>query len=226
MQICVNGWPTTPATPSCCNNEESPGRPLPTKLSNSGLLSTFAANGEQYVGRPQAPETPPAGPVGTSPTAGPAGAPVLPQPVVEPDVRYTEVDGQLVAEIALADGTLRLQASESEIDRTLSVLRTIEVAAGLAALILTGAVLVKVVAVALRPLDRMTSLARRIGAGARGRRLRPTRPNTEIGRTAVAFDQMLDELEAAETVAQRAGAADATVSLRTRPTTCGRRWPG
>ena len=59
-------------------------------------------------------------------------------------------------------------------------------------------------AVALRPLDDMTSLARRIAAGDRGRRLGTGRPDTELGRTATAFDAMLDELETALSAAASA----------------------
>jgi two-component system OmpR family sensor kinase len=100
-------------------------------------------------------------------------------------------------------------------------LRIIEIVAGLAALLITGVALVRLVAVSLRPLDRMASLARRIVAGARGRRLRPTMPDTDLGRTAVAFDEMLDALETAETAAQQAQErmrqflADASHDLRT-----------
>jgi signal transduction histidine kinase len=50
----------------------------------------------------------------------------------------------------------------------------------------------------------MTALAWRIRDGARGRRLRPTRPSTDLGRTAAAFDGMLDALEAAEADARSA----------------------
>lgn len=49
--------------------------------------------------------------------------------------------------------------------------------------------------VALRPLDDMTSLALKISEGELGERLAVENPNTELGRTAVAFDRMLDELE-------------------------------
>ena len=189
-------------------------------MSGSGVFSSFTSNGEQFVGRD-------AGPLGTGPAGGPtpgvppAVPPALPQPAVEPDVAFSEADGLLVAQVSLRDGTLELQASEAEIDRTLSVLRTIEIVAGAVALLVTGLVLTRVVAVALRPLDRMTLLANRIRAGARGRRLRPTRPRTEIGRTATAFDEMLDSLETAEAAANQAQErmqrflADASHDLRT-----------
>ncbi|WP_433722022.1 sensor histidine kinase [Nocardia sp. CA-129566] len=74
---------------------------------------------------------------------------------------------------------------------------------------------------ALAPLDSMTVLAREIARGRRGRRLSPSRPDTELGRTATAFDEMLDALEGAEARAQaseeriRTFVADAAHELRT-----------
>jgi len=103
----------------------------------------------------------------------------------------------------------------------LSTLRGIELAAGTATVLLTGLLLIRVVDTALGPLDRMTALADRIRDGTRGRRLHPSRPRTELGRTAVAFDGMLDALESAETDAHRAEdsmrqfLADASHDLRT-----------
>ena len=68
----------------------------------------------------------------------------------------------------------------------------------------------------LAPLDRLTDLARDITTGDRGRRLRPDRPKTELGRAAEAFDDMLDELEDSEKRAQRAaeGAQRAEAAVR------------
>ncbi|MFI5777877.1 sensor histidine kinase [Nocardia sp. NPDC051570] len=74
---------------------------------------------------------------------------------------------------------------------------------------------------ALAPLDSMTRLAREIARGGRGRRLSPERTDTELGRTASAFDEMLDALEGAEARAQaserqlRGFVADAAHELRT-----------
>ena len=56
----------------------------------------------------------------------------------------------------------------------------------------------------LRPLDSMAALAKTVSQGNRGYRLAPTRTDTEIGQTAQAFDEMLDELEGAETRAHQA----------------------
>jgi signal transduction histidine kinase len=74
---------------------------------------------------------------------------------------------------------------------------------------------------ALAPLDSMTRLAREIAHGERGRRLSPSRSDTELGRTAAAFDEMLDALEGAEARAQsserrlRDFVGDAAHELRT-----------
>ncbi|WP_433657857.1 ATP-binding protein [Nocardia sp. CA-128927] len=74
---------------------------------------------------------------------------------------------------------------------------------------------------ALAPLDTMTLLARDIARGRRGQRLSPARTDTELGRTATAFDEMLDALEGAEARANaseeqlRTFVADAAHELRT-----------
>ncbi|MGJ0120096.1 sensor histidine kinase [Williamsia sp. MIQD14] len=93
--------------------------------------------------------------------------------------------------------------------------------AGIVALVLTAALLWFAVRYALAPLDAMTGLARSISRGHRGRRLSPQRRDTELGRTAAAFDDMLDSLEGAEArerAAQqsvRRFVADAAHELRT-----------
>jgi signal transduction histidine kinase len=67
----------------------------------------------------------------------------------------------------------------------------------------------------------MTGLARAIAGGRRGGRLRPSKPDTELGRAATAFDEMLDALEGAERAARtseertRRFVADAAHELRT-----------
>ncbi|WP_018178099.1 sensor histidine kinase [Jongsikchunia kroppenstedtii] len=91
----------------------------------------------------------------------------------------------------------------------------------LGALSLTALLLWIGVRYALSPLDAMTSLARSIAHGHRGGRLSPRRSDTELGRTAVAFDDMLDSLEGAEAreraaqQSMRRFVADAAHELRT-----------
>ncbi len=123
----------------------------------------------------------------------------------------TRVDG---AELTLTLDTALVTGARQRLRRILLV--TSMVALLVSALLVAGAV-----RVALRPLDSMAALAKTITEGNRGRRLSPTRTDTEIGQTARAFDEMLDELEGAEARAQqaeqrtRAFLADAAHELRT-----------
>lgn len=87
---------------------------------------------------------------------------------------------------------------------------------GLAALLLRW-----VSEVALRPLGQMRVVANRTAAGHRGERLRPERTDTEVGRLAEAYDEMLDALETSLAEAHRSEALarrfldDAAHQLRT-----------
>lgn len=85
-----------------------------------------------------------------------------------------------------------------------ATLRRVLLIAGAAALLASGLLVAAAVNLALRPLNAMAGLARTIAGGNRGARLRPTRIDTEIGQTAAAFDEMLDELEGAEARARQA----------------------
>ena len=141
--------------------------------------------------------------------AGPPPAPPATGPV---DVR--QVDGAFVVDLPLTRGTLTLSAGDGEIGRALTQLRTVELVAGAGTVLVVGLLLTRVVAGALGPLGRMTAVAGRIAAGNRGERLRPTRPGTDLGRTAIAFDGMLDALEDSER-RMRGFLADASHDLRT-----------
>ncbi|HEV7907153.1 MAG TPA: HAMP domain-containing sensor histidine kinase [Pseudonocardiaceae bacterium] len=133
-------------------------------------------------------------------------------------------DGNFSKELSrgLADGsTITLYADTSVLSAAQVRLRNVLVAVGLGALAVTAVALVWVVRRALAPLDTMTTLARSIAGGDRGYRLNPSRRNNELGRTAAAFDDMLDSLEGAE-AASRASeertkrfVADAAHELRT-----------
>ncbi len=98
--------------------------------------------------------------------------------------------------------------------------RVLLLVGGIAIVVAAGALLLTT-RLALAPLDAMTSLARSIAGGRRGERLAPARRDTELGRAAAAFDEMLDALEGAETHARSSEAstrrfvADAAHELRT-----------
>jgi signal transduction histidine kinase len=105
-------------------------------------------------------------------------------------------------------------AAERRLQRVLALVGGIAILVAAAALLLTTRL-------ALAPLDAMTSLARSITGGRRGERLAPARRDTELGRAAAAFDEMLDALEGAEAHARASEAstrrfvADAAHELRT-----------
>ncbi|OBH66039.1 two-component sensor histidine kinase [Mycobacterium colombiense] len=146
-----------------------------------------------------------------------------PPPGPPPDATATAIvhplpDGSRV--ILVADTTQTTQVAHQ--------LRGLMIGAGLVTLLLAALLLIAVSRAALRPLDRLTALANAITTGDRGRRLRPDRTDTELGRAASAFDGMLDALELSEhrarhaaDTAQRAEAAtrrflvDAAHELRT-----------
>jgi two-component system OmpR family sensor kinase len=123
----------------------------------------------------------------------------------------TRVDG---AQLTLAVDTSLVSGAR----RTL---RQVLLITGVIALLVSAVLVAAAVRLALRPLDSMAALANAVGQGNRGLRLAPTRTDTEIGQTAQAFDEMLDELEGAERRAQqaeertRAFLADAAHELRT-----------
>ncbi|KAA2263853.1 HAMP domain-containing histidine kinase [Solihabitans fulvus] len=129
----------------------------------------------------------------------------------ERQVKLTTPNNKLLngATVTLSADTRVLAAAQIRLRRLL-------VLVGFAALALTAVVLVGVVRYALSPLDAMTRLARSIASGHRGNRLSPARTDTELGRTAAAFDDMLDALEGAETQARQAEAASKMSEERTR----------
>jgi signal transduction histidine kinase len=121
------------------------------------------------------------------------------------------VDG---AQLTLAIDTSLVSSARRTLRRVLLITDVI-------ALLVSAALVAAAVRLALRPLDSMAALAKTVSQGNRGARLAPTRTDTEIGQTAQAFDEMLDELEGAEARARqaeertRAFLADAAHELRT-----------
>ncbi|MEK6309384.1 MAG: HAMP domain-containing sensor histidine kinase [Curtobacterium sp.] len=131
-------------------------------------------------------------------------------------------DGVLTLRSDLADGTrITLTAGTRDVQETLAQLGWVMGGASAAFLGVAVVGLVLVVRRTMRPLDEMTGAARSIASGDRGRRLRPERTDTEIGRVALAFDEMLDAVEGAEAKAVaaeervRGFLSDAAHELRT-----------
>ncbi|GAA4924876.1 HAMP domain-containing protein [Actinomycetospora succinea] len=119
--------------------------------------------------------------------------------------------------VGVPDGTrLVLTVEPGENVAVLARLRVVMIGVGALGLGAVAVALLAVVRVALRPLDDMTVLANDIAAGDRGRRLHPERTDTELGRTAAAFDGMLDALETAQLRAEDAAAEARSSEARTR----------
>jgi two-component system OmpR family sensor kinase len=140
--------------------------------------------------------------------------------VTSSEVRSDDEVTTLVSRLSDAS-TITLTTDSRSVGETLVQLRWVMIGASAAFLLIAAIGLALVVRATLRPLDRMTSVARSIAHGDRGRRLRPARRDTEIGRVAVAFDEMLDGVEGAERTALdaetrvRAFVSDAAHELRT-----------
>ncbi|GAA4266240.1 HAMP domain-containing sensor histidine kinase [Frondihabitans peucedani] len=169
---------------------------------------------------PATPGSPAAAPAAGKAAAGAAGTAAASAKITSSTIT---ADDQLVTLVSkLSDGsTITLTADASSVGQTLAQLRWVMLAASAAFLLIAAVGLVLVVRASLRPLDRVTAVARSIAGGDRGRRLHPRSPRTEIGRVALAFDEMLDAVEGAETKALEAEArvrafvSDAAHELRT-----------
>lgn len=113
-------------------------------------------------------------------------------------------------------GRLELAVDTAFVDKAQRALRRSLLIAGVLALLLAAVLVTVVLRFALRPLDAFASLAREVGSGRRGARLRPTRTDTELGKAAVAVDVMLDELEGAESRARHAEAVSRDAARRSQ----------
>jgi two-component system, OmpR family, sensor kinase len=117
------------------------------------------------------------------------------------------VDGDLVAISAVAT---TLEGGDS----ALAQLRTALIVGLIAAIVLGILLGLPLTRILLRPLDRVVDTAQRISAGDRSVRVGEVDDRTEIGRLGVAFDTMVDRLEASAEI-QRRFVADASHELRT-----------
>ena len=142
-----------------------------------------------------------------------------PARLADPRVKRRQV--RLHSAGRLNGAVLTLATESTLLSGAQSRLLWVLVATGVGALLITAAALLVGARRALAPLDAITALAGRIAQGSRGGRLSPTRTDTELGRTAAAFDAMLEALEGAEAHAlaseerTRRFVADAAHELRT-----------
>lgn len=100
--------------------------------------------------------------------------------------------------LALEDGTeIEVRISRAGVDQTLRRLRSLQTASAAAAIAVAALLLAIGSRAALSPTRKMAELARKIADGASDHRLDIAHPHTELGKTAHAFNDMLDTLEAA-----------------------------
>lgn len=193
-------------------------REVAAAASGDGVTASLVTGDGTVVGNPAV--EPPRG--GAGPRSGsPAVQPPRGKGPTPPGGTTTQVDPQQLTR-QLSDGSLLTVAVDTAgIADVRAQLRRVLVPLLAGALVLAGLLLLLATRNALRPLDRMTVVARSIARGQRGRRLDPDRTDTELGRTAAAFDEMLDALEGAEAAAlaaeqrTRRFVADAAHELRT-----------
>lgn len=118
-------------------------------------------------------------------------------------------------------GTVTVFASRAGVASTLRQVLLLEIVGSIVGIALAVIVLSRFSSVILKSLDDVVATARRIATGHTGERLQPDRPETELGRLAAAFDEMLEALERAVQDARDAEArtrrflADAAHQLRT-----------
>jgi len=150
-------------------------------------------------------------PPGWPPPPAPVYLPPPGEPPAPPDTTATEMVHPLPG-----GGRLWLVADTTQTTQVTRQLRKLMIGGGAVTLLVAALLLVVVSRVALRPLDRLTALATNITTGDRGRRLRPKRTDTELGRAASAFDEMLEALEASERRSRHAAVAAERAEAATR----------
>ncbi|MCB8971385.1 MAG: HAMP domain-containing histidine kinase [Solirubrobacterales bacterium] len=199
--------------PSRGEGGDLPGPQLPTGT----YAEVRSADGEvldsQTIGdsdaEPELPETV------TAPADGTAGDPF------DADSDAGGTGFRAVARATPSGGTLVVAIPLTELDDTLSRLRSIQIVVSFAILAALAALSLWAVRAGLRPLARMEETAGEIAAGDMSHRVEDTDPRTEVGRLGLAFNEMLARLEHAF-AEQRASEerlrrflADASHELRT-----------
>ena len=152
----------------------------------------------------------------TSAVAQPKGGPQKPGAVIAAH------GSLLTSHEVLADGTaVTLSASRAGADRAVRNLLLVELLVAAAALAIGTLLVFRATRTALRPLSTIVETATRIARGDHKLRLEPIRTDTELGRLAAAFDQMVGALQSAiedaraSDAATRRFLADASHELRT-----------
>lgn len=181
-----------------------PPEQLVTEIGGGGIRARLiAADGTAYgdaatVPALPSPPSPPPPPGPGGPADGPPRRPLGPPPP-PPDATATTIDHRLPT-----GDRLILVADTTATTALLRQLRVIIVVSAAAVLLIAAVGMTILVRAAMAPLGRLSAVAESITSGDRGRRVKPDRPSTELGRAATAFDAMLDALESSEQRARHA----------------------
>ncbi|MGG5260408.1 HAMP domain-containing sensor histidine kinase [Phycicoccus avicenniae] len=188
--------------------DQVPAQDLVDRLGGEGVsVVLVTSDGTRLTAGPTVEGAPDATSTATpAPTPGGRG-PGRPAPPREQDTVIQSGDVFSI-DRQLGSSRLVLATDAGGLRQTLAQVRVVLAVSSLAVLAVAALVVTLLTSRLLRPLDTMTATARDITAGDRGRRLRPDRPDSELGRAAGAFDEMLDAVEGAE---DRARAAEARV---------------
>ena len=118
-------------------------------------------------------------------------------------------------------GSVIVANSLEEVDKTLSQLRFLFFILGLIAILATGLISRRIVAIGLKPLEKVEETAEAIASGDLSARLPAAKPDTEVGRLTTALNTMLGRIEQSFSVKVesenklRRFVADASHELRT-----------
>ncbi len=130
------------------------------------------------------------------------GKPLGPFAILQKSQDFLTIEAQL----PVSGAHITIATANSGSRNAIAQILRIGAPAMLVIMLVLGLVLWRAMKTALRPLDNMTALATKIASGERGGRLDlvPGEESTELGRTASAFNSMLDSLETSLTRAQAA----------------------
>lgn len=130
------------------------------------------------------------------------GKPLGPFAILQKSQDFLTIEAQL----PISGAHITIATANSGSRNAIGQILRIGAPAMLVIMLVLGLVLWRAMKTALRPLDNMTALATKIASGERGGRLDlvPGEESTELGRTATAFNSMLDSLETSLTRAQAA----------------------
>ena len=189
----------------------APPTQVAAELNGGGIRALVTtADGATYGDRSLPRDSAQSSAVPPPPPQPPPGGPRPPKPPGPPP----EATATVIERPLPDGGRVVLVADTTATTALLRQLRVIMVVSGVTVLMAAAIGVALVVRAAMLPLQRLTLVAESIAAGDRGRRVRPDRPGTELGRAASAFDTMLDALESSETATRRF-LADAAHELRT-----------